>query len=281
MKHFYLSILVLFLLGGSRAQLLWEISGNGLQTKSYLYGTIHVMPKEKFLISPKIQNAFQNTTVLALEVKLKMSLIKQIKIAKKSFLPKGKTLKNYLSENDFLRLKTYCIDSIKLTESKFNKYIHLKPFFFSSLITQEQMGEISSYEIELDKMAKSQRKRRMGLESIEYQLEIINKMSIEDQVKMMMDEIDVNPSTQFNGLLNLYLNEDLNGLYEAVTAESNEIPDFNQNFLVKRNTNWIPIIEKQISKKATFIAVGAAHLPGENGVIQLLKSKGYQVVPVN
>jgi uncharacterized protein YbaP (TraB family) len=73
----------------------------------------------------------------------------------------------------------------------------------------------------------------------------------------------------------------LNGLYEAVTAESNEIPDFNQNFLVKRNTNWIPIIEKQISKKATFIAVGAAHLPGENGVIQLLKSKGYQVVPVN
>jgi uncharacterized protein YbaP (TraB family) len=281
MKHFYLSILVLFLLGSSKAQLLWEISGNDLQTKSYLYGTIHVMPKEKFSISPKIQNAFQNTAVLALEVKLKMSLIKQIKIAKKSFLPKGKTLKNYLSENDFLRLKTYCIDSIKLTESKFNKYIHLKPFFFSSLISQEQMGEISSYEIELDKMAKSQRKRRMGLESIEYQLETINKMSIEDQVKMMMDEIDVNPSTQFNDLLTLYLKEDLNGLYEAVTAESNEIPDFNQNFLVKRNTNWIPIIEKQISKKATFIAVGAAHLPGENGVIQLLKSKGYQVVPVN
>jgi uncharacterized protein YbaP (TraB family) len=281
MKHFYLSILVLFLLGSSRAQLLWEISGNGLQTKSYLYGTIHVMPKEKFSISPKIQNAFQNTTALALEVKLKMSLIKQIKIAKKSFLPKGKTLKNYLSENEFLRLKTYCIDSIKLTETKFNKYIHLKPFFFSSLISQEQMGEISSYEIELDKMAKSRRKRRMGLESIEYQLETINKMSIEDQVKMMMDEIDVNPSTQFNNLLTLYLNEDLNGLYEAVTAESNEIPDFNQNFLVKRNTNWIPIIEKQISKKATFIAVGAAHLPGENGVIQLLKSKGYQVIPVN
>lgn len=281
MKHFVLLISVLFLLGSSRAQLLWEISGNGLTTKSYLYGTIHVMPKEKFSISPKIQNAFQNTSVLALEVKLKMSIFKQLKIAKKSFLPQGKTLKNYLSENDFLRLKTYCIDSIKITETKFNKYIHLKPFFFSSLISQEQMGEISSYEIELDKMAKSQRKRRMGLESIEYQLETINKMSIEDQVKMMMDEIDVNPSTQFNDLLTLYLKEDLNGLYKAVTAESNEIPDFNQNFLVKRNTNWIPIIEKQISKKATFIAVGAAHLSGENGVIQLLKSKGYQVIPVN
>ena len=82
-------------------------------------------------------------------------------------------------------------------------------------------------------------------------------------------------------MLNLYLNEDLEGLYKIVSEESDAIPEFNHNFLVVRNKNWIPVIEKNISSNSFFIAVGAAHLPGENGVIQLLRSKGYSVEPIN
>lgn len=280
MKGICIFFLVFFLVFSSNAQLLWEITGNGIKNKSYLYGTIHVMPKDKFSLSPAIQHAFKNSSALALEVKLNMSIAKQFKIAKMTFLPEGKTLKNYLSASDYSRIKLYCLDSVKMSESKFSKYIHLKPFFFSAVLAQEQMGETASYEIEFNKLAKKQHKKRLGLESIEFQLETVNKISIEDQAKMLMSEFGANPSTQFDEMLSMYLNEDLNGLYKAVTEETNDIPEFNQNFLVVRNANWIPVIEKQIAKKSTFIAVGAAHLPGEKGVIHLLRAKGYQVTPV-
>jgi uncharacterized protein YbaP (TraB family) len=169
---------------------------------------------------------------------------------------------------------------LKIPESKFNKYIHLKPFFFSSALAQEQMGNTKSYEMEFNKMAKKNRKKTMGLETMEYQLETINKISIDDQAKMLMEEFDKNPTEQFNDLLLLYLNEDLNGLYSIVNSESSQINNFNQDFLDVRNKNWIPVIESQIKVNSTFIAVGAAHLPGENGVINLLQKKGYKVEPV-
>lgn len=97
---------------------------------------------------------------------------------------------------------------------------------------------------------------------------------------MLVQEFGRNPTIEFDEMLNLYLKEDLEGLYKVVSEESSSIPEFNYNFLEVRNKNWIPVIEKSISSNSIFIAVGAAHLPGESGVIQLLRSKGYSVEPV-
>jgi len=280
MKNIYLIPLITLLTANLNGQLLWKISGEGVKENSYLYGTIHVMPENQFSISPKIQKAFDQSRKLAMEIDLNIGLAKQIKIAKKTFLPSGQTIQNLLSPTDFEKVKSFCLDSLKIPEGKFNKYIHLKPFFFSSAIAQEQMGNTKSYEMEFNKMAKKNRKKTLGLETMDYQLETINKISINDQAKMLMEEFDKNPTEQFNDLLRLYLNEDLNGLYSIVTSESSQINNFNQDFLDVRNKNWIPVIESQIKVNSTFIAVGAAHLPGENGVINLLKMKGYTVEPV-
>ncbi|MEY3367534.1 MAG: hypothetical protein RI973_689 [Bacteroidota bacterium] len=260
--------------------LLWKISGKGLPESSYLFGTIHVMPKSEFSISPRIQKAFENSSALALEVGLKMGIAKQVKIAKMALLPQGKTLEDYLSQEDYNLVKSHCLDSLKIPESKFNTYVRMKPFFFSAAIEQEKMGETASYEIELDKLARQQRKKRLGLESIEFQMETIDKISIQDQAKMLVKEFGGNAAFQFKDMLDMYQREDLNGLHKALSEVSMEIPEFNHYFLSVRNSNWIPVIEKQIAQKPTFIAVGAAHLPGENGVIELLRKKGYTVEPV-
>ena len=265
----------------SNAQLLWKISGNGVKQNSYLYGTIHVMPKEKFSISSKIQEAINSSSNMAMEVDLDMDLKTKIRVAQEMILPNGKTLRNYLSTEEFNRLNTYCLDSLKLKKGKLKKYYRLKPFFFSSVVAQEQMGEISSYEMEFMKIAKKRKMTMIGLESIEFQMQTINKITVEDQAKMLMQEFGSNPTEQFDDMLNLYLKEDLEGLYKVVSEESNAIPEFNYNFLEVRNKNWIPVIEKNIASQSYFIAVGAAHLPGENGVIQLLRSKGYSVEPIN
>jgi uncharacterized protein YbaP (TraB family) len=63
--------------------------------------------------------------------------------------------------------------------------------------------------------------------------------------------------------------------------EGNDIPDFEERFLNRRNRNWIPVMENLMQKNPTFVAVGAAHLMGPNGVISLLRQKGYTVSPVH
>jgi uncharacterized protein YbaP (TraB family) len=85
----------------------------------------------------------------------------------------------------------------------------------------------------------------------------------------------------FDEMLQSYLAEDLDKLYGLITKESASFPDFTENLLNKRNRNWIPVIEEQIKSQPTFIAVGAGHLSGDSGVINLLKQKGYQGTPIS
>jgi uncharacterized protein YbaP (TraB family) len=82
-------------------------------------------------------------------------------------------------------------------------------------------------------------------------------------------------------LLEIYKSEYINAIYTVSQESENEITSkFEEILLSNRNKNWIPIIEKVAKEKATFFGVGAGHLGGEMGVIQLLRKKGYKVEPV-
>ena len=83
----------------------------------------------------------------------------------------------------------------------------------------------------------------------------------------------------YQEILDLYIAQNLNRI-SALEEDTNYDTSFYQNFIINRNTNWIPIIESYMQNKSSFIAVGAAHLPGEYGVLKLLENKGYTVKPV-
>ncbi len=275
-----LSILILFLLFITTAntQLLYRISGNGLTQESYLFGTIHTMPKEDFEMPKKVMDALKTCATIALEIDVDMSMSEKIEIAKMTMIPNGETLKNYMADTSYVKLKSYCIDSLGWKESKFEQYAHLKPFFFSSVVLQEKIGKQKSFEMEFDKLAKKYKKPLIGLETVMYQMETIDRISIKDQVQFMDDFSNM---SEFDVLFKLYEKEDINGLYNLIAAETDMLPEFNHWFLEVRNANWIPVIEKQISKEATFIAVGAGHLGGTNGVLELLKKQGYSITGIN
>jgi uncharacterized protein len=74
-----------------------------------------------------------------------------------------------------------------------------------------------------------------------------------------------------------YKKRDLEILLKSIDAEKGMMADFENEMLYKRNLAWIPEIKKLITEKSTFIAVGAGHLGGENGVLQLLKNEGYTI----
>jgi len=275
-----LSISIGFLLvcSTSNAQLLYRISGNGLVNDSYLFGTIHTMPKEDFEMPKKVIDALKSSEMIALEIDMNMSLTEKIELAKMTLLPSGETLKNYMSDSSYLQLKSYCMDTLAWKDSKFEQYTHMKPFFFSSVVLQEKIGKQKSFEMEFQKLAKKNDKPLMGLETVMYQMETIDRISIKDQIQFMDDFSNM---SEFDVLFKLYEQEDINGLYKMISEETDMLPEFNHWFLDVRNANWIPVIEKQIRQQATLIAVGAGHLGGTNGVLELLKKQGYTVTGIN
>ena len=260
--------------------LLWEIKNPELKQKSFLYGTIHMIKKSDFEIKEKVLTAFNSCDKLALEVNLDMSMKTMIEVAKLTMLPNKKTLRDFMTKKNFYIIKSYAIDSIGISSKKFKKYIRLKPFFFSSFLLKEELGKIKSYDEEFYKMSSKKNMTLIGLESIHYQMALLDKMSIKEQTKNLINGIIKNNDNTFDSMVEAYKKEDLQSLYNSIKDESIDIKGFHYDFIVKRNQNWIPVIEGLIRNKSTFIAVGAGHLPGEYGLISLLRKNGYSVVPV-
>jgi uncharacterized protein len=274
-----LLFIIIFKLSYSQTEnaLLWEVSGNDLNESSYLYGTIHLLPKDEFVINDKIIQAFDRSNILITEIDLNISLKQQLEIAKDMYLPDNKTYADYLSVNEIGEVKTFLIDSLHVKKRKLKVIFRIKPFFSSSLILKEYYGKIKSYEIELKKLAK---KRKMGfghLETIEKQMKIVNDMSLEKQFENIAS--DISSIVEFDKMIDCYQEEDLDCLKEMVFS-SDEIDNFVEDFLYSRNAEWIPKIESYIKAQTSFIAFGAGHLVGEKGVVQLLRDKGYKLTPV-
>ena len=263
----------------AQAQLLYQISGKDLQQPSYLYGTIHILPKEQFEMSKSIERAFKTCSTLAMEVDLNMSASEKIAMAQRAVLADGKTLKNIMEPQDYIKLKMYCMDSLQWNESKFERSSRLQPMFFSSLLIQESMSNMASFEMEFNKMAKKQHKKTMGLETIDFQLSLFEKLPMSTQIGMLKEDYQSNMQN-YDTLLALYLKEDLEGLGVLMLEETAEYPEFNELLLLARNRSWIAPMSSQMQKESTFFAVGAGHLAGPEGVIALLRKQGYTLTPI-
>ena len=141
------------------------------------------------------------------------------------------------------------------------------------------MKNMASYEMEFNKMAKKQHKKTMGLETIDFQLSLFEKLPMSTQVGMLKEDYQNNMSN-YDTLLALYLKEDLEGLGAMMLEETAQYPEFNELLLLARNRSWIAPMSDQMQKESTFFAVGAGHLGGPEGVVALLKAQGYTLTPI-
>ncbi len=260
--------------------LLWEISGNGIEKPSYIFGTIHLIPKNDYFFTDVMKEKFNTCEKLLLETDINLSLAEQINVAKQIMLPPGKTLYDYISKKDSVKFKNYLTDTLKISKSTYNKILKVKPLFGSSLIISELVGKTKTYEQELNKQAKKNRMKVSGLETLQFQMNLVNDISIEDQIKMLFDgELSENPLETYNEMVEVYKKQDLNKLKELIDADDSTAK-LGDKFLSDRNKDWISEIEKSVTEAPVFIAVGAGHLAGNNGILNLLKEKGYELKPV-
>ncbi len=258
----------------SQNSLLWEISGNGLEKPSYIFGTIHLIAQSDFVVRKEIDSVFYLSEQVAFEYEFDdPSLSKTYQEWK--YFPAGKTIKDFCTENEFQRLKKYFLDSM---QTDIETIKDQKPFVLTQIqIKDYAQTEPTSYEVYFYFKCAYGYIPVYGLEMFQDQLDIFDSIPYDEQMDMVLNSIDSASyyDASWLSLVKAYKEEDIDKLYQISMQISPELIKYEDMFLDERNSRWIPVIESLIKTKSTFIAVGAAHLGGETGVLQLLKNQGY------
>jgi uncharacterized protein YbaP (TraB family) len=257
----------------SDKSLLWEVSGNGLSKSSYLYGTVHMICGNYYFLSDKTKKAFAASDNLVLEVNLsdpnEMNAAQQLAYGKE---PLSKTLSpQQLNDLDVLLQK-----KTGMTVKQVDRFSMLSVM---SLITMKSFGceDIKIYEMEFIGMAKGSSKSISGFETLQSQMEFLsNAYSDSEMIKMLQESNDEDTKK----LVQNYIQENLPELHKDITALKVMNENTKKWMLDVRNENWVVKMPQMMKDKSTFFAVGAAHLLGEQGVINLLRKKGYIVKPI-
>jgi len=258
--------------------LLWQIKATETSKPSYLFGTMHVVCPNNLQIDTAIKKAITNCTSLFLEMKLDDAAM-MAKAQPLMMLSDTVKWKKYLSITDY---KTTADSFLKYTKMPLDMLQTIKPFaLFSILIPALMECQPVSLEGELMKIAKQNNIPIKGLETIERQMKAMDALSIKDQTTMLYQTLNNMDSSKsvLKTLLKFYVDKDVEQLQKITVSDANY--GWLENSLLKqRNQEWVPIMEQQIQQQSTFFAVGAAHLAGKDGVITLLKNKGYTVTPI-
>lgn len=257
--------------------LLWKVEGPNIQP-SYVYGTFHILPEDDFLLTDKVKTAFKSCDQLAMELDMDDPNL-QTEMFKYIAMKDGNTLDKFLSPEELDTLNAWVQSA---TGMGIENMLTWKPFMVSTMIINRFIkGKTASFELVFTQMAMEAKKEIFGLESIQDQLSIFDKISYQEQAddlrEMMKNEDafkDLNEE-----MITLYQSEDIAGIYQIMESYLDGESEM-ELMLLERNRNWIPRIAELAKDKSTFIGVGAGHLGGEEGLVNLLKQAGYTLTPV-
>ena len=259
--------------------LLWEISGNSLKQPSYLFGTIHMICKEDFTFSELAKQKFNASKQVYLELDMDDPKLQPVMMGLMQ-LPGNESLRNKLGENNFNKLDSFLKKQTNMNLAVFDRF---KPMMVMSLLAQRLLScaAMESYEMNFVKMASEQKKELLGLERVEDQVAVFDAIPDSLEIRSIMNIVNdfESQKKEFTRMSSLYKAQNLDSLYQLLVA-SPEMMGSQELLLDRRNRNWIPIMESAMKKSSTFFAVGAGHLAGSQGVLELLRKQGYKVKPI-
>lgn len=252
--------------------LLFEISGNNLQKPSFIFGTMHLLCEGDFEMSEEMISKIKSSEIVAMEMDLDDPTM-AFKMMGKMKMKGDTSLSDLMPKARYDDLKSYLKDSLNLPPMMFQK---TKPFLIYSLILTKLLP-CKTLMLENEIMRIGKGKKVVGLETIDFQMGLMDKMSYQLQADYLLETLaDKEKSIrEFQEMAESYKKRDLEILLKSIDAEKGMMADFENEMLHKRNLAWIPEIKKLVSEKTTFIAVGAGHLGGPKGVLQLLQNEGY------
>jgi hypothetical protein len=263
--------------------LLWRISGNNLSKPSYLFGTIHLLCSEDIQLSDSLKTAIQQSDKIYLELDMD-NLFEVMSAMNKMKMRNDTTLADLLTTAEYEKIKAYFKKNGSMIP--FSMLETYKPMLTASTLMQSNMNcKAIAVEQMVMKEAKENRKEIKGLETMAYQLSIFDSIPYKYQAQQLLqfiENLDTSESQvkEYEELALAYKTQDLNKMQELTNKEVMGFGNFTEVLLYNRNKNWVSKLTGLISNQSLVIAVGAGHLPGEKGMINLLRLAGYKVEPI-
>lgn len=277
----------------TNAQLLWKITGKELKAPSYLMGTHHLAPLSIIDSIKGMQTALNSTTQVIGELNMSdihkpanIQLLQQ-----KMMIECDTTLQTLLSPSDYDTVNKFTKEYLNFDLSQMPK---VKPAFISNnavvVIYMKHIGNFNPQE-QLDsyfqKQGTEKGKKIEALETLDFQLNILyNSSSLQRQAQLLVCGLSDIPQAinDLKRLTEAYIAQNLN-LMLKISEERrgnscDPSPREMESMITARNQTWAKKLPTLIETAPSFIAVGALHLPGEEGLINLLRAQGYQIEAV-
>lgn len=262
--------------------LLWKVSGNGLSKPSYIFGTIHLYCNPENLMTPVLQDAAKSSDVVAMELNLN-DYNTLVAIYTSSMVPVKKPLKDLLSKSQYKTVDSVIRVVLKDSISTYNgkSPIAMMGYLYSS---ESVIGCTQPMPVDFTvaNLAKQLGKETYGLESFEFQDSLLKAIPDSIQVKWLMDFCGNmgKAKKEFGEFISSYNAQSSKQLYHLSVTVSPEMQLYKDVLLTNRNNAWVNFLKENMSTYAIFMAVGAGHLGGDDGLIAQLSKAGYTVTPV-
>jgi uncharacterized protein YbaP (TraB family) len=310
-----------------KAQLLWEISGNNLKQKSYLFGTVHVGDERVIDYASNIYPYMDNSLTVAGE--LDLNFMTSIMAISYVMSPRDSTLSKLLTKEEYQEIKPYLAKNI----GQFAPFLDMvRPVFIMAMLQEKEQEQLAkslnkakkgesatkekfpALDMYLQNRARKNEQTVIGLETVKEQMTALNSTPIQEQAKELYNyiveknkthntaldsvKVETNDTTSIELqksvnpmeiLISLYLSENIEELHDQISSEFEE--ETYQSLIVRRNVVMVKRLKEQMEKEMTkenkknnkntiFAAVGAGHLGGKEGMVNLLKEAGYTLTPI-
>lgn len=256
--------------------LLWEVSGNGLQQPSYIFGTYHMLCKDDFEIKNKVSEALSKTKQTVLEINFSDPEQAQ---KMQTMMMSSKKLSEQYNAEDLAKLKLG-LEKFGYKLEDIDSFSNVMVF---SLLTTKFMNcdqnELKMLDMEILMSSMAGQKTILGLETVDEQAQLFEEYLSPKELLKLVEDYDKGKA-KMDEMQKYYLSEDLEGLETAFNSEDYMTEAQRKIMLDNRNLNWAQQMPQIMSAAPSFFAVGAGHLVGENGLINLLREAGYTVSPV-
>jgi uncharacterized protein YbaP (TraB family) len=261
--------------------LLWQVTGKDLKKPTYIFGTMHILCADDAALSNDLKKVIKDCDEIYFEIDLS-DMMGMLNAMKYMQMNDDKKLSDLLNAEDYNKIKNYFSKHSSMIP--FSMLERFKPMLISGLMEEDDLPckSTNGMEFVIMKEAKEKNKKTNGLETAAFQASIFDSIPYKDQALDLLKYIDSSDEYKkmTDTLAQAYKDQDLNKIELLTTKESPGSSDFMDLLLYGRNRNWAEKLKKLMSEKSLLIAVGAGHLPGEQGILNLLKKNGYTVSPV-
>jgi uncharacterized protein YbaP (TraB family) len=260
---------------------LWKVTS---ETGSlYVQGSVHLLKASHYPLDPAIERAYAESKVLVLEVDMQemASPETQQKILKKALLPAGQSLKELINKTTFQQLETACAQA----NLPFSTLAPFKPWFAAmtlTLVKTQKMGFEPQYGLDkyfYDK-ARAEAKNVIGLETVDFQINLFDSLSgskPDDFIAHTLAEL-ATLEQDLEQLDSAWISGNIQTVGTIMAKSFEDYPDLYNTFVLNRNKRWVKKLDGLLKKSSThMVVVGAGHLPGKGGLLELLKNKGYVI----